>query len=145
MLSLTYLGLDVSNRWLSKESPATLKAYTNALINSDLTLCPVGMNAESYRIYEAMVFGSVPVLEDQVTPGQCDATAFRLLKQLRAPVLYVKDWTELPALITREAAISAAEIVARRQRVVQWYREFKANMKQRFVDGIKGRFFNENT
>ena len=140
---MTYFVLLVITRWQSRESPATLKAYTNALINSDLTLCPVGKNAESYRIYEAMVFGSVPVLEDRVTPGQCDATAFRLLKQLRAPVLYVKDWAELPALITREAKLSAAEIVARRQRVVQWYRDFKANMKRRFVDGIKDSFFNK--
>ena len=131
----------VTTRWQAQETRATLKAYTNALINSDLTLCPVGKNAESYRIYEAMVFGSVPVLEDRVTPGQCDTTPYRLLKELHAPVLYIKDWAELPALLTREAALSSAEIIVRRRRVIQWYHNFKATMKQRFVDGIKQNFF----
>jgi len=88
-----------------------------------------------------MTFGSVPVLEDQVTPGHCDITPYRLLKQLQAPVLYIKDWAELPALLTREAALSTAEVTARRRRVVQWYHDFKATMKQRFVDGVEHSFF----
>lgn len=45
--------------------------YQYALSLSDLTLNPVGMNTECYRIYEAMAHGSVPVVEDKTTPGLC--------------------------------------------------------------------------
>ena len=50
-------------RWASNENPGSRHAYTSALLSSELTLCPDGRNAESYRIYEAMASGSVPVLE----------------------------------------------------------------------------------
>jgi hypothetical protein len=56
-----------------------------------------------FRIYEAMAYGSVPVIEDVMTPGECGVSPaskmypLRLLKELEAPVIYVKNWaTDLP-------------------------------------------------
>ena len=45
--------------------------YRRALQTSDFTLCPAGSNVESYRIYEAMSYGSVPILQRQpiIKPG----------------------------------------------------------------------------
>ncbi|KAG8182575.1 hypothetical protein JTE90_021715 [Oedothorax gibbosus] len=57
--------------WQPKETKDSLGVYIQSLRLSDLTLNPVGMNTECYRIYEAMSFGSIPVVENVMTPGAC--------------------------------------------------------------------------
>lgn len=51
------------------------------LSQSDLTLSPVGINTECYRIYESLSLGSVPVIEDIMTPGLCGDTPASLNHQ----------------------------------------------------------------
>ncbi|GFO40497.1 transmembrane protein 5-like [Plakobranchus ocellatus] len=58
-------------QWQPQETPESSQQYLYALSNSDLTLSPVGINSECYRIFEAMALGSVPVIEDVMTPGYC--------------------------------------------------------------------------
>lgn len=108
-----------------------------ALRDSELTLSPVGMNAECYRIYEAMSLGSVPVVEDRTTTGSCDTRPLRLLKQYEAPVIWLKDWTHLPNLLRRQNALSQTKLLNRRIHLVSWHEKFKMNMKARFLDVLK--------
>ncbi|XP_022659656.1 UDP-D-xylose:ribitol-5-phosphate beta1,4-xylosyltransferase-like isoform X2 [Varroa destructor] len=106
--------------WLSGETQESLQMYQYALSLSDLTLNPVGFNAECYRIYEALALGSVPVIEDKTTPGLCQSPPLRLLKKYRAPVIYVKDWaTDLPRILGQEAALSLKEKIERRVALVE--------------------------
>lgn len=130
-----------------------MAAYVDALRNSDLTLNPIGMNAECYRIYEAMSYGSVPVIEDRPpSVGSCGRPSrdndsgrrrlFRLLKLHHAPVIFVTDWRrDLPEILSHEAVLSAMEVVARRRKVVDWYRGFRRKMRDLFVRTIDKRFF----
>lgn len=49
--------------WMSKDR-LNNKDYVNLLKNSDITLCPRGnFNIDSFRIYEAMEHGSIPLIE----------------------------------------------------------------------------------
>ncbi|XP_076448663.1 ribitol-5-phosphate xylosyltransferase 1-like [Babylonia areolata] len=136
--------------WLPQETEESRGDYLRAVQQSDLTLSPVGQNTECYRIYEAMAFGSVPVIEDVMTPGECGASQssklfpLRLLKELDAPVIFLKDWSSLPQLLLREQSLSHQERVRRRERVVQWYDNFKAVMRDRLVRVLENRFFNIN-
>lgn len=59
------------HRWLPQETAETRDEYLRVLSRSDLTLNPVGINTECYRIYESMALGAVPVIEDVMTPGIC--------------------------------------------------------------------------
>jgi len=81
-------------RWLPLESEQSRQLYLDIVLQSDLTLSPVGLNTECYRIYEALSLGSIPVVEDIMTPGECDASnaasPLRQLKKMNAPVLYLK-------------------------------------------------------
>jgi hypothetical protein len=44
--------------------------YPHQLMKSKLTLCPSGNTPEQYRIWEAIIAGSIPVIEDPViVPG----------------------------------------------------------------------------
>jgi len=146
--------------WIPRESDQSMKEYVDSLRQSDLTLNPVGMNPECYRIYEAMSYGSVPVIEDRVVSNSCvsqsgghDAmqqrqmnaslsdVTFRLLKRYKAPVIYVSSWHELPALLEQEKSMTLSDIVRRRKSVIEWYLRFKRKMKHLFVSVVQKEFF----
>eukprot|EP00042_Codosiga_hollandica_P042152 m.383395 g.383395 ORF g.383395 m.383395 type:complete len:103 (+) comp56258_c0_seq27:238-546(+) len=80
-----------------------MQEYVTMLQTSDYTLCPLGFNAETYRVYEAVSMGSIPIVEratNQTLAGQCDLdSALAPLKHLDAPVVWIDSWTELPALL----------------------------------------------
>ena len=94
-----------------------------ALQTSDFTLCPAGFSLEAYRIYEAMSFGSVPILQRtaRILPGSMQSTdfvcldTFRLFKDTAAPVVWIDDWSEIKGLLDRLSTESDA-VVARRRR-----------------------------
>lgn len=102
------------------------------------------MNTECYRIYEAMTFGSVPVVENVMTPGLCGdskavqaSSPLRLLKSLNAPIIYINDWSELPDLISKELKMSLQEKINRRIKLVQWYENFKLHFREQLLSVIK--------
>lgn len=127
--------------WLPKESHETTRQYHYALSNSDLTLCPVGINTECYRIYEACSYGSVPVIEDVITPGKCGKEGpLHLLKKYKAPFIFIKSWTELPRILEREKEMSDYELADRRKMIISWYTKFKEQIRLHFVQTLVQKF-----
>ncbi|RZF46122.1 hypothetical protein LSTR_LSTR012982 [Laodelphax striatellus] len=125
--------------WLPKETQNSLDQYKRTLEESDLTLCPVGQNAECYRIYEALSVGSMPIIEDQTTLGSCDKNAFRLLKKYNPPFLFIKDWGQLPEIIRSEMALPQSAKKRRRSHILKWYKEFKESMKDSLINVLKSK------
>ena len=143
-----YSDIFIFCRWLPKETEESRESYIRALSESDLSLNPVGMNTECYRIYEALSLGSVPVVEDVMTPGNCGGpaqTPLRLLKQYKAPLIYVSNWTNVADLLEREHQRPLRDAAARRDGVLRWYTDFRAKMKERFVNVLKRKFFGETS
>ncbi|XP_028814418.1 ribitol-5-phosphate xylosyltransferase 1 [Denticeps clupeoides] len=131
-------------KWLPQETVDSLRQYQMALARSDLTLCPVGVNAECYRIYEACAYGSVPVVEDVQTHGGCAegrGSPLRLLKDAGAPFIFLRRWAELPAILERERGMSPAQKEERRRRLLEWYAGFRQQMKERFTEVLEDIFF----
>ena len=128
-------------RWWPVETPESQADYIHALLQSDYTLSPVGINSECYRIYEAMSYGSIPIIEDQHTSGRCSHTPYRLLKQLHAPVVFIKHWSELKHLFITSKTASDKKVISQRQDILEWYRYFRQKMKEKFVEVIRKRFF----
>lgn len=144
LLSLFCSFLFLCSRWLPQETADTLRNYQTALAQSELTLCPVGINTECYRIYEACSYGSVPVVEDVLTPGTCasgPSSPLRLLKAAGAPFIFVSDWKDLPAILEREKGLSQEQRVDRRRRLLEWYAGFRQQMKERFTEVIEETVF----
>ena len=127
--------------WLPSETDASIDEYIRALSNSELTLSPVGQNSECYRIYEAMSYGSVPVIEDQRTPGKCANNVHRLLKDYNAPVIWIKQWDELPEILRHEKSMTLEDLVKRRITMIRWYEEFKGKLRNKFTSVIQRQFF----
>uniref|UniRef100_A0A8C5Q9F7 SLIT-ROBO Rho GTPase activating protein 1 n=1 Tax=Leptobrachium leishanense TaxID=445787 RepID=A0A8C5Q9F7_9ANUR len=133
-------------QWQPQETNESYKSYHDALLQSDLTLSPVGINTECYRIYEACSYGSVPVVEDVMTPGSCGNSSLysnaplQLLKSTGAPFIFIKSWKELPDVLEVEQNMSLLEKVQRRKKLLEWYRQFKMRMKQTFVQALEKAF-----
>lgn len=124
------------------------------LRESDLTLSPIGMNTECYRIYEALSYGSVPVIENKMTQGKCGrsksssklysvSAPLRLLKAFGAPVIFISEWKEVLPFIEREKKMTHYDKVFRRKQVLHWYEHFLQKMEEYFVQVIKIKFFDE--
>ena len=139
LYTICYLRL--RETWQPNESKETADEYYLALLHSDLTLSPVGINTECYRLYEACSYGSVPVVEDVQTPGNCSSTPLRLLKYYNAPFIYLKSWADLPEILEKEKEMTQEQKIHRRETLLQWYSEFKRKLQQSFVAQIKRSFF----
>ncbi|XP_075284284.1 ribitol-5-phosphate xylosyltransferase 1 isoform X1 [Opisthocomus hoazin] len=132
--------------WQPQETNESFKNYQDALLQSDLTLCPVGVNTECYRIYEACSYGSLPVIEDVMTPGDCGNSSvyhsapLQLLKTMGAPFIFIKNWKELPAVLEKEKKMSLQEKIQRRKKLIAWYGNFKAWMRQNFINTLENSF-----
>ncbi|XP_072002708.1 ribitol-5-phosphate xylosyltransferase 1 [Engystomops pustulosus] len=138
------------NEWQPQETNESYKSYHDALLQSDLTLSPVGINTECYRIYEACSYGSVPVVEDVMTPGNCGNSSVKsyaplqLLKSYGAPFIFIKSWKELPAIINQEQNLSLQEKIQRRKRILEWYRQFKLKLKHKFIETLEKTFLHKD-
>ena len=79
----------------------TPEDYRKVLLNSTFTLCPSGYNPESYRIFEAVEAGSIPiiVLDQQYQVHNCKH-AFAPFIASGAPFVYLNSWyTDLNAFL----------------------------------------------
>ncbi|XP_062990013.1 ribitol-5-phosphate xylosyltransferase 1 [Elgaria multicarinata webbii] len=138
--------ISAREEWWPQETNESLQNYQDALLQSDLTLCPLGVNTECYRIYEACSFGSVPVVEDVMTPGNCGNSSvysnapLQLLKTMGAPFIFIKNWKELPAVLEKEQSMSLQQKIQRRKVLMEWYRHFKSQMKQKFISTLENSF-----
>ncbi|KAM6437865.1 ribitol-5-phosphate xylosyltransferase 1 isoform 2-T2 [Liasis olivaceus] len=138
--------ISAREQWTSQETNESLRIYQDALLDSDLTLCPVGVNTECYRIYEACSFGSVPVVEDVMTPGNCGNSSvhhrapLQLLKSMGAPFIFIKNWKELPAVLEKEQNMTLQQKIQRRKMLMEWYQQFKAQMRQKFISTLEKSF-----
>lgn len=136
----------VRDQWQPQENEHSLSFYVKALRLSDLTLSPVGLNHECYRILEAVEYGSVPVVEisPQQVASSCDSgesSPLRLFHQLNAPFIYVSNWTEqLPLILRSEGEMSAEEKVRRRVRLLKWYYKFKSILRSRLISVVRQNF-----
>ena len=69
------------------------KEYLAVLLDSYFVPCPVGNNSETYRIYEALECGCIPLY---VKNGENDALAARLMNEIG--ILPSSNWSEAAAL-----------------------------------------------
>eukprot|EP00052_Salpingoeca_macrocollata_P011711 m.90516 g.90516 ORF g.90516 m.90516 type:complete len:394 (+) comp18169_c0_seq2:50-1231(+) len=124
--------------WVPKEDAS--REYMQTLLGSHHTLCPAGLNTECYRWFEALACGSIPIVEDVIQPATCTHDPLRLMKHFHAPFLYVRKWTELPALLAKRRALAPEQQQKEREHAVAWYEWFKQQMRQRFLEVLAYHF-----
>lgn len=106
------------------------RSYLDVLASSVFTLCPMGDLWESYRIYEAAELGSIPIVED---PAEFYSWAHPAqgVKDMGAPFIFVKDWTELPTVLN-ELAADPERITRLQKKLKSWLARFEKDT----LDGL---------
>ncbi|CAH1392920.1 unnamed protein product [Nezara viridula] len=131
--------LSTRHKWLPNESEESRAEYLSILQDSDFTLNPVGENTECYRIYEAVELGSIPIVEDNMTPGLC-VSSLRLLKKFNPPFVFVKNWKNLHEVLQTDN-LNLENIIEQRVKLLLWYNIFKKNIVTYFLNILKESFF----
>lgn len=57
-----------------------------------------------------------------------------------APFIFIKNWKELPAILEKEKQMSLQEKIQRRKKLIEWYQNFKAWMRQKFINTLENSF-----
>lgn len=120
--------------------------YRDLLLKSKLTLCPVGHNPEAYRIYEAAMSGSIPVVF--LAEGYLNSTqsgtragvagcrdAYAPFLEDGAPFIYLERYEDLLELIERVKANEGGWVEEQSRAVLHWVRQFMT----RFASGFEQR------
>ena len=100
--------------------------YTDVLAHSRLYACLAGDVWADTNIWNALEYGTIPVVERRANYKGCvDPTGW--LRRSGAPVLWVDDWSELPKVVA-EALSDDAALEARRRELVRWWAAAKSEI-----------------
>ena len=94
---------------------------------SVFTLAPFGHAMETFRMWEALESGSIPVIQKPYLDPKCGRSlaGFMITVQgMAPPFVIVEDWKELPALMA-EVLKNVSAYQERQDRLIQWYRAMK--------------------
>lgn len=139
-LSKKYL-VQFINTWskdISAGEAVPPPTYRKILMDSIFTLCPLGHNPESYRIYEACEVGSIPILvmDKYYEEHECKNAFFPFLNS-SAPFVFFKSWTELAPYLE---SLNPAKIIQQQQQVREWYKRFMIDAATKFELMLEHRY-----
>ena len=92
--------------------------YLRVLFDSQFVLCPCGNSAETFRLYEALEAGAVPLL---VRPPP-DKDFLRVLSPHTPPFPVLQSWDELAAALMRLRAMTPGGRDRLQRATQEWYR-----------------------
>ena len=100
-------------------------SYEELLRSSIFALSPGGDFWETYRTWEAIESGSIPVVHDyRGNYGGCVEPAVHLRAMAPNAILFVRDWAQLPSLLESEMA-NLSRVVWRQAELARWFRGTK--------------------
>ncbi len=111
----------------------SVKDYRTTLLNSIFVPCPTGWwNLDSYRVYEALECGCIPIVEKQ----PFDYFAKFLGDN---PFITIDSWDQAP-LIMNVLLADPVRLEQRRKECVQWWANYKKAMNEQFKKKIQEAF-----
>lgn len=136
--------IHVAKQWTGAISQSTghiePDEYRKILLDSAFTLCPAGHNPESYRIYEAIEAGSIPILALDRAYEVFDCTeAFAPFVQSEAPFPMLKSWKQVGQTLER-AVHDPAWVVELQINCTVWLRRFLKVHAREFQDRLRTRW-----
>jgi len=128
----------ISKEWSSKvNSPKTTQVnsddYMGVLLDSVFALAPAGHNSESYRMFEAVEAGSIPVFLKADFDLEESRCAHSLQHWHDSPALIVDTWDDLYPVMTALMK-NTTELDARQERLGMWYEKYMRKTTADFED-----------
>ena len=108
------------------------QAYSEAMMNAKVCLVPRGTSPETYRYFEALRYGTIPIVERQ--------PPFPFYEG--APVVEIDDWRELPG-VARALLTDPDRMERLHQAGLVWWREWCSesavgSMMATVIEGLTG-------
>ena len=96
----------------------------------------LGNNPESFRIYEAVEAGSIPILalDNEYTSHACK-NAFLPFIKYGAPFVFIKDWKLLPKTLAMYIKYPD-KVTSLQRRLKPWYMQFMANVSKQLENTL---------
>lgn len=120
-------GRLVTVGYFNDPSGLATPCYQNLLLDSIFVPCPMGFqNVDSFRIYEALECGCIPIVERR--------HSFDYFGHLlgRHPFISVTSWHDAPIEVGPLLA-EPAHLEARRRECEEWWTDFKHRLSQRIA------------
>jgi len=93
-----------------KDSIGKTDSYNQTMMQSKFCLIPRGANLETFRYYEAIRFGCIPIVESYPKLPFYDD----------APLVHIHRWSDLESTLDRELQ-DEAKLVQKHQQVLEWW------------------------
>ncbi len=139
-----WLGFDYFQPWVSSIDAAHYG-------NSKFTLCPSGTAPDSGRIFDAILSGSIPVVEqwDRQGGGRSPRYGkwfrclpddnFSFFRETGAPLIYIDDWRDdLPGLI--QELRDPIQLQQRQSNLMAWYQQFRERFRHEWLSLMQAKF-----
>jgi len=124
--ALSGIGPNLVHATDSPHSPRfTVETYHRALFDSAFVPCPMGnVNLESFRVYESLECGAIPILETRLALDYFRLTLgdhpLPIFRSWNAAAQYVRGLMANPALL-----------LAKQEECVAWWQQYKVGLKGR--------------
>ena len=125
--------ISVDNGQVLEYHKHTYEEYVALLADTALVLCPAGNNPETFRHYEALEAGAVPLFVRP--PPDKDYTRYGLWAEYPGPVF--ASWADLKPFVD---GLTPAATDALQAAVAAWYGRFKVARKQHMAEVLDGVF-----
>ncbi len=113
----------------------SIEEYRDLMLDSIFVPCPRGnWNVDSFRIYEALECGCIPIVE------KISFDYFEKLFGKSYPFPSIDNWNQAPELINRLVS-DPRQLEQLRQECYTWWSEYKKEMKRNIADIIENTFY----
>eukprot|EP00041_Stephanoeca_diplocostata_P010505 m.166878 g.166878 ORF g.166878 m.166878 type:complete len:434 (+) comp18175_c0_seq1:482-1783(+) len=109
-----------------------VRDYYTILRQAKYALAPCGINPESYRFWEGLHAGAIPIIETCGDPWQHPLKA---LQGAIDVVPHVWDWAELPALL-RKLEQNSTRLDELQREISEWYKQYMHNLVHEFTTHV---------
>lgn len=107
--------------------------YIKKMAQSKVIPCPGGPETpDTYRVYEALELGSIPVLDNQFGKGDYKGDYWSKVLGRSHPLRTIDTWTEVADIIESELA----NYESRLQEVSQWWKDKKTSIANNILSDV---------
>lgn len=101
--------------------------YLTLVAKTTFVLCPAGNNPETFRLYESLELGSIPLF---VRPTiDVDYLQYKYWYNYPGPIF--NSWDELKPFLS---GINGTYVDDLQLKIIKWYKEFKENVQHNITD-----------
>ena len=107
--------------------------YYDKMSNSKIAICPSGVTLDTFRMFEALELGCIPIVDEQLPGKELPPGYWGWFFKDQVPFPVVSNYEGLPSYI-REWLV---DWKAKSNRIYAWWQRYKRNLKLNILSDVK--------